>query len=299
MESKINYISQLWDDRILLYNSKRCVIILRELYGRLGNTLFQFATAYGLSRHRSCRLYIDSGFIDELNELFDINLSNLITESQLNYYFYYNPNSTERIDNHCTFYPHLLNPNYTHSIELYAYWQVYKYFIDYREQIKQQLRFKQTTLDRVNQFLNKTINRHNLTLVGIHIRRTDFILKNRPISSDKYIFNAMSYFQTKYGLVTFVFVSDDKPYCQKSFGQIKNVLITPNTFQAIDDLAILTLCDHLILTVGTFGWWGGFLLRNKIGEIITDSKPDHSPLDVDCRQEDYFPPWFSFLNQTT
>jgi hypothetical protein len=64
-------------------------------------------------------------------------------------------------------------------------------------------------------------------------------------------------------------------------------------------MAVLTLCHHTILTVGTYGWWGGYLLHNRNGEVLTDSKPDHSPLDVDCEASSFFPPWFKFLNSTT
>ncbi|CAF1098172.1 unnamed protein product [Adineta ricciae] len=292
MQAEKNYVFKLWKNYNQLKSSKQCIIVLRERSGRLGNRLFMFASAYGLSLNRSCQLYIASDIIKELNQSFDINPPNLLLTSSVN-----STNSFKKIYNHCSFYSDLYYSNYSYSIELSGFWQVYRYFIDYQEEVKQHLRFKQSILDRANQFFNKAINRNISTVIGIHIRRSDFLLVRR-VSSDNYILNAMSYFETKYGLVTFVIVSDDKSYCQKSFGHKSNVLITPNTFQAIDDLAILTLCDHLILTVGTFGWWGGFLLRNKIGEVITDSKPDHSPIDVNCRREDYFPPRFSFLNKT-
>ncbi|CAF4198706.1 unnamed protein product, partial [Adineta steineri] len=45
-----------------------------------------------------------------------------------------------------------------------------------------------------------------------------------------------------------------------------------------------------------FGWWGAFLSHNRLGDVLTDSKSDHTPLDANCRQDDYFPSWFSFLN---
>ncbi|CAF4028973.1 unnamed protein product, partial [Adineta steineri] len=85
------------------------------------------------------------------------------------------------------------------------------------------------------------------------------------------------------------YVSDDKNYCRKTFGEKNNVLVTPDSFNAADDLAILTLCEHTILTVGTFGWWGAFLSHNRLGDVLTDSKPDYTPLDVNCRKDDFFP----------
>jgi galactoside 2-L-fucosyltransferase 1/2 len=290
--SKAPYISRLWKNSTLVNNAKRCVIILRERGGRLGNRLFMFASAYGLSRNRSCQLYIDSDIITELNQSFDINLPNLLPKSQLNH-----STPIQKIYNHCSFLPYLLHSNNSYSIELSGWWQVCKYFIDHKEEIRRQLRFKRTILDRVNSFLHKNINRSVSTLVGIHIRRGDFLVFRR-VSSNEYIFNAMLHFQAKYRSVIFVIVSDDKQYCRKVFGQSKNVLLTPDSFSAADDLATLTECEHTIMTVGTFGWWGGFLLHNRVGDVLTDSKPDHTPLDVNCRKDDYFPSWFSFLNNT-
>jgi len=290
--SKAPLISRLWKNSTLVNNPKRCVIIFHECDGRLGNRLFMFASAYGLSLNRSCQLYINSDFITELNQSFEINLPNLVPKSQLNH-----STPIKKIYNHCSFLPYLLNSNNSYSIELSGYWQVYKYFIDHIEEIRRQLRFKRTILDRVNSFLDENINRSVSTVVGIHIRRGDFLLVRR-VSSNQYIFNAMFHFQAKYRSVIFVIVSDDKQYCRKVFGQSNNVLLTPDSFSAADDLATLTVCKHTILTVGTFGWWGAFLLRNRVGDVLTDSKPDHTPLDVNCRQDDYFPPWFSFLNNT-
>ncbi|ELT99702.1 hypothetical protein CAPTEDRAFT_41243, partial [Capitella teleta] len=31
-----------------------------------------------------------------------------------------------------------------------------------------------------------------------------------------------------------------------------------------EDLAILSSCDHVIMTVGTFGWWAGYLSRGQV-----------------------------------
>ncbi|CAF0792340.1 unnamed protein product [Adineta steineri] len=285
-------ISQLSKNKLVLNSTKECTIILRHGIGRLGNLLFQFASAYGLSLTYSCRLHLDQQLIDELQKSFEINLTNLLQKSQLN-----NSTLTNRVYNHCSYIPILLHSNNSYSIELSGYWQVYRYFIDHMEQIKQQLRFRRSILDRVNNFFDKNISKNASTSVGIHIRRGDFVGVRR-VSSDKYIFNAMSHFLAKYHSVIFIITSDDKQYCRKTFGQNKNVLVTLDSFSAVDDLATLTLCKHIILTVGTFGLWGAFLSHNRLGDVITDSKPDRTPLDVDCRQDDYFPPWFSFLNNT-
>jgi galactoside 2-L-fucosyltransferase 1/2 len=289
---KATHILFLPIDEVLSNDSKSCVVILRDSTGRLGNHLFMFATALGLSIHHSCQLYIDSVIIDELRQSFEINLPNLISKSELN-----RSTPVQKIYNHCSFFPQLFHPDTSQFIELIGYWQVHKYFINHRDEITRQLRFNRTILNHANSFLDKNINRRTSISVGIHIRRGDF-LKVRPVSSDKYIYNAMAYFVAKYHSVRFIITSDDKPYCRKLLSKREAVLLTPDSFSTTDDLATLTLCDHIIITVGTFGWWGAFLLHNRTGEVITDSKPDHTPLDVNCERAVYFPFWFSFLNNT-
>ena len=119
------------------------------------------------------------------------------------------------------------------------------------------------------------------------------------MSSDKYIIDSMAYFAGNYKKVHFIIISDDRMYCAKAFGNKTNVLFTPVSFDRVDDMAVVTLCDHVIITVGTFGWWTAFLLGNKTGKVLTDSKPDYSALDVDCNAADFFPVWYSFLGNNT
>lgn len=271
-------------------SNKSCMIILRERSGRLGNRLFMFSTAIGLTLTHSCYLKISRDIIDELQQTFDLNLSSIT----------FNPSNISLttaihpIYNHCTYFSDLFSSNTSQQIELTGYWQVHKYFVDYSHFIRQQLRFKQSILHRVRTFfmtLPKKAKR-----IGIHIRRGDF-LHARTVSSDHFILNATNYFTKKYRSVVFIIVSDDRPYCKKTFGQRPNVIFTPSSFDASTDLATLTQCDHLIITVGTFGWWGAFLLQNRFGEVITDAKDDLSPIDVQCTRDVYFPSSFSFLNR--
>ncbi len=273
-----------------LIRKRNCTIILRDPSGRFGNNLFQFATAYGLSLEHSCRLYINPNIIKLLNRYFEINLPDLLTESELNRTL-----PIQRIYTHCTYFPQLFQPNTSQHIEIGGFWQVQKHFIKQRDQIREQLRFKETVLHPVKKFLETAMKNRTLTLVGIHIRRGDFLKIRRKTSSDKFIFDAMGYFRRKYNWTKFIIASDDKTYCRKVFGKTTNTFLTPNSFTAVQDMALLTLCHHVIITVGTYGWWGGYLLHNRNGEVLTDSKADHSPVDVNCEASAFFPPWFKFL----
>lgn len=268
-----------------------CMIILRERSGRLGNRLFMFASAFGIGLTHSCSLKMSSKIIRELTATFSLNLTQLrLNQSDSNESSVIRP-----IYNHCSFIPDLFFSNTFRNIELTGYWQVYNYFINHSTFIRQQLRFKPSILDRVHNFF--TTLPTNLTRIGIHIRRGDF-LQVRKVSSDDYILTAMTYFTEKYRSVLFIIVTDDRYYCQKVFGYKLNVFFTPSSFDASTDLATLTECNHLIITVGTFGWWAAFLIQNPlISEVIVDIDENFNPIDNNCTPNVYFPPSFSFLKR--
>jgi galactoside 2-L-fucosyltransferase 1/2 len=277
-----------WSKPIRHSQQFRCSIILRKQSGRLGNCLFIFASALGLALTHSCHLHISPQIIHELNQSFALDLGRLPLGSGPNH-----SQPSRKLYNHCSFLTDLFRANSSQTLELTGFWQVQTYFLNHSAEIRQQLRFKPFILHQVNAFL-KNIDG---TRVGIHIRRGDF-LKVRSVSTDQYVLAAMSYFTRKYHSIIFVIVTDDRRYCKRVFGKRTDVLFTPTSFDGGTDLATLSRCDHVIITVGTFGWWGAYLLHDRAGEVVTDAKSDLSPIDANCKRRLYFPPWFSFLNKT-
>ena len=74
-------------------------------------------------------------------------------------------------------------------------------------------------------------------------------------------------------------------YCRKLFRNQLNVFLTPDSFSVGDDLIALSLCEHSIITGGTFGWWTAFLAN---GQVMHDTV---YPSGCE-RREFYYPPWF-------
>ena len=181
-----------------------CMIILRDRQGRLGNRLFMFASALGLALTHSCYLNVSAEIVNELNQLFELDLNDARQ--------YAAPNHSEphrQIYNHCSHLTSVFPSRRSQVVELKGYWQVHKYFARHDVELRRQLRFRWTILDRVNHFLEHNASRRHFTRVGIHIRRGDF-LKGRAVSSDRFVHDAMSYFTVKYGAVRFVVVTDDR-----------------------------------------------------------------------------------------
>jgi galactoside 2-L-fucosyltransferase 1/2 len=70
----------------------------------------------------------------------------------------------------------------------------------------------------------------------------------------------MAYFDECLPRAHFIVISDDISWCRqnmKPFGQHTIDFIDGERSPAVD-LAIASLCDHAIITFGTFGWWAAW-----------------------------------------
>jgi len=111
----------------------------------------------------------------------------------------------------------------------------------------------------------------------------------------------MEYFtNTTRHLVQFVFVSDDLAWCKQAilenapdFNNTDIVFSNKTTHIAAVDLAILSRCDGVIMTTGTFGWWGAWL-ANKTTVYYGNWPKPNSSLASFFNKTDFFPPnWIS------
>ena len=102
-----------------------------------------------------------------------------------------------------------------------------------------------------------------LTYIGVHVRRGDMLHERELIDEGfiaaplLYLQMAMQYYRARHKNTLFLVCSDDIKWCRKNLvaDDVKFMAGTsPST-----DLAILAGCDSVIMTVGTFGWWGAYL----------------------------------------
>lgn len=290
----------------------RCMVILRESFGRLGNRMFMFASAYGLARVHNCRLHVSSGILGELSRNFKMNPIDekmWLSNEEVN-----RLGRIPTVLSICEFFPKMVIANAFHMIEMTGYWQSYLYFHAYRDEIREFFSSRNDTLNRLAKYLtdmtqaicsncqplpNTTQKElrdafqtsYNVIWISIHIRRTDFRGLGYA-SEDNYVRHAMSIYRKRYykSDVRFIVASDDKPYCEKYFEQdLKEglVFVLPKTFIPSDDLLVLTLCHHAIVTGGTYGFWAGYL---GYGEVIHDIRYFSG-----CTQLEYYPPWFMLV----
>jgi FkbM family methyltransferase len=170
-----------------------------------------------------------------------------------------------------------------------TYLQSYKYF-------KSMPPFK--IREELNAFAQKYVKTHSnkATNVGIHVRRGDHLKQGYLNSPDEQYFkNAMQYFTRKYGDVQFFVASNDISWCKKQ-PFFKGTHIISEKHTAAQDMAILANCDHVIISLGTFGWWSGLLSGGEVVYYENEFNMEHNINKGKVATEDYYPSKWKKMN---
>ena len=150
--------------------------------------------------------------------------------------------------------------------------------------------------------------------VAVHLRVMDASgpqhLYNYP--GALYFQKAFQHFRRKYDNVKFLVFSDNPNWCRRQSllasedvhivegaAEIDKRLIgrwesaPKNASSASNgDLALMSACEGVILSVGTFGWWAGHFSHQGGGDVVyfKDSFNRAVASEDVAREEDYFPP---------
>jgi len=182
------------------------------------------------------------------------------------------------------------------NVSLWGYLQSYKYFQKVEDQLRIDLTFKRSVLEEARRWLTEQTPKkwRGLTFVSvlIHVRRTDHItpMMQRygwPIPTMDYFRQSMSYFTSCLERVLFVVLSDDIEWCRTHIRATD--IVYSSGHSPVVDLAIASLCDHAIITVGSFGWWAAWFAN---GITITQNglPKEKSSLAKILRRSDYYKP---------
>ncbi|KAL3871033.1 hypothetical protein ACJMK2_039057 [Sinanodonta woodiana] len=261
------------------YHKRHFITI--NLMGRLGNNMFQLAALMSSAKRLNYTAFVRPKNV--LNYFFlspitsDITLTNRKTFSERMYAKY--DSNIERLDT---------NYNWT----LFGYYQSWKYFYKDENLIRRSFEFSTNVSKAASQFVDGFRDKHK-TIVGIHVRRGDFKTQEKemigyttaPLS---YIQKSMNYFRDRYNDTFFVICSDDITWCKNNIRGNNDTV-----FSSFDNpgsvMAMLSFCDHVIITSGTFGWWGAWLAGGEVVYFKGFPRPG-SVIDKGMCRDDYYPP---------
>ena len=240
----------------------------------LGNTLFQLATQYGLSKRflNSMNVYELRVYCEKLKEL-EYEHGNTIFKKTLSMF-----DNTKMEDG--VLISEERNKAETYDRDIVSYFE--------------KNRNANIKLDGYLQ---------SYTCVSLHVRMNYC----RINYNTNFFVKAIQYFKEKYPNVVFLVFSNDIDLVKDWFQTVEDIkyVIVSNKYDYLD-LWAMSLCKHNIISHSTFAWWGAYLNKNEDKIVMY---PDDSlrifwgelysePQNVERRYEHYKPEWIGMKVDT-
>jgi len=272
--------------------------IISHLQGGLGNQLFQYATARALSIYKNSSLLLDNSWYKQSYQDVtprELQLSLLNTKGALISYDppIKKPKRTRRISQ--KFWP--INPYIfieqtpyrfdsrlskapafiQQNLYLMGYWQSYKYF----EGIKPILQSEITPKYSLNtHYRNYLLQIETTQSAMVHVRRGDYV--HLSSAAKVHGFTGLNYYKESMELlikeiptIQFFVFSDDLEWARNHLPyQEKITLIESlNTNDAVvQELELMTRCQHHIIANSSLSWWGAWLKRQDHGVVVCPNR---------------------------
>jgi GR25 family glycosyltransferase involved in LPS biosynthesis len=268
-ESSIQKINNLPDKPQKLISIKDFGI-----WARLGNQMFQYAYLRALSIEKGFKInlpiypsghqYKTSQFFDsfemDIVDTTDI-VEDFVTISETSM-MYQDKFASENIDTN-------------QNIMFAGYFQCEKYFEKYKDIIRSDFTFKENIRNVGDIFMSQFDN--NRKRVALHVRRADNLSDGSPTLVIKEIFrvNAINYLLknnvTDFDLLIF---SDDKQWCKDNLNYTSDNICQTiiEGLSDLEELYVMSLCDHFIIGSSSYSWWAAWLSKNKDKIVIVPEK---------------------------
>ena len=177
----------------------------------------------------------------------------------------------------------------------------YKYFSDVEDELRADLTFKPHIVETARSWLDQQTPEawrgKDFVRVVIHIRRKDYLRRHHaqqgwPLPTADYFNRSISYFTDCFKRVQFIVLSDDPGWCMNHIHATSIVYSIGHT--PIVDMAIASLSDHAIMTLGTYGWWAAWF-ANGITVTQQNMPKKGSALSRRLSRTDHYKrDWISF-----
>ncbi len=109
----------------------------------------------------------------------------------------------------------------------------------------------------------------------------------RPASL-AYFVKAAKAFRENFRHPVFVVTSDAMAWCKHNFRELDDFVFSELS-TARDDMALLRVCNHTVMSVGTYSWWAAWLTGGT-AVYYKDHVVPGSNAAAKFRHEDYFLP---------
>ena len=242
--------------------------IMPALAGRLGNNLFMIANAYAKALDQNRQLIVPANQVGHMDDFVD----NVFRKLDL---YIDHPNEVK--DSEATVYN--------------GYFQSEHHFDRYSEAVKSLFSPTKEFIDRIRTDIPVIFNTE---VTVINVRRGDYLHypNYHPTVSPEYIHKALTLVPSK----QYIVASDDIPWCKENLN-IPNAIYLEG-WKVHEQLWIMAMCHHFIISNSSFSWWAAYLSRHS-GKIVIAPEtwfgPEGPPSweDMYCKEWTILPTYFN------
>ncbi len=273
-------------------------MIISNIVGGLGNQMFQFAFVYAFSKknHQEIRLdtsvyknrkYINpEGFL--LRKLFQIESKTARYCDYFKVLGIYAPllvlKNKIPLEKICKDYIKEENifcfdedifKKLSKKKYVNGWWQVPKYFEDFKEEITELYTFDLDLIER--EYINKAKKIESEESVSIHVRLGDYVNNDDLkriyyVCDEDYYKRAIENMSNKFPSAKFYIFSDDIDEAKKLEIFSGHTFIENKNVSSWNDMYLMSKCKHSIIANSSFSWWGAYLNKNPQKVTIAPSR---------------------------
>ncbi|XP_053547033.1 galactoside alpha-(1,2)-fucosyltransferase 2-like [Bombina bombina] len=260
--------------------------------GRLGNLMGQYSTLYALAKLNGHQAYVLPNMHKQLSKIFKLKMPVIHQEV------------ADRIKWKIMGLHDWMSPDYNNIkgdfVKFHGYPCSWTFYHHIRAEILEEFTFHDFIKEEANEYLAKIRgNQEDVTFVGVHVRRGDYVHVMpdawKGVIADKvYLQKAMDYFREKYKKPLFVVTSNGMDWCKENIdNSAGDVYFSGDGKEGSPgrDFAFLAHCNHTIMTIGTFGFWAGYLAGGETIYLTNFTLPESAFLRVFKYEAAFLPEW--------
>lgn len=271
-----------------------------DISGRLGNQLFQYATARSLQQKYGGIIVLNTYELQRYKDDFEIELTEfelnknvrVETKKRIPYGKILNFIPVKAVRKYCPnlFYaialkfgvvawkpglmykpiPDLKNHK---NITLYGYFQSAKYFDDVKEILQNEIVPKYPSV-KENEELYSLIQ--STESVCITIRRGDYVTNSQYkkiwyVCNEQYFEKAVKELLKRVPNATMFVFSDDVEWCKENLNFGIKTYYESGKDPVWEKIRLMTACKHFIISNSSFSWWVQYLSKNENKVVIAPS----------------------------
>lgn len=147
--------------------------------------------------------------------------------------------------------------SYKASLYLEGYWQNYRYFDAYHDDLCKEFQLKEEFIsDTCSHLVAQCTSEDS---VAVHIRRGDY--EAEWVLKDTYYHQAFELINKKLSMPHYYIFCEDVNYVKEHYGYLENTTFVTGEYRLSDleEFYLMSKCRHQITANSTFSWWAAYL----------------------------------------